>query len=270
MNRKHRLAFLVPTVVLLIVLVYSLTRALLILVPQQRESVAFDELKRSALAAQPQSATASAPAAAPSGQSEKEAEEAGSDWLFPYVSLAQENSDFVGWLNVADTKIDYPVMKSAEDDPAFYLHRDFYGNESFSGCLFIGGGCSANSQSFVIYGHNMDNGSMFGALDRYADYEYAASHQELTLSLPDGERVYRVFAAFQTRVYDERDDVFKYYEEVGWLGEEEYAYTVSSVRSLSLPRLPDAPTYPDQLLFLSTCSYHTDNGRFVVAAYRIK
>jgi hypothetical protein len=47
-----------------------------------------------------------------------------------------------------------------------------------------------------------------------------------------------------------------------------YRDTVAQVRSMSMIDLADAPQYPAQLLFLSTCSYHTKNGRFVVAAYR--
>ncbi|MDO4803669.1 MAG: hypothetical protein Q4A32_02480 [Lachnospiraceae bacterium] len=43
-----------------------------------------------------------------------------------------------------------------------------------------------------------------------------------------------------------------------------------SVRALSMVHLPDAPTYPAQIMFLSTCSYHTEDGRFVVAAYRVE
>ena len=77
-----------------------------------------------------------------------------------------------------------------------------------------------------------------------------------------------MFAAFQTRIYDQDDDVFKYYEQIGSLDEMAYRDTVDHVRSLSMINLADAPQYPAQLLFLSTCSYHTKDGRFVVAAYR--
>ncbi|MED9969785.1 MAG: hypothetical protein UFA98_07250 [Ruminococcus sp.] len=96
------------------------------------------------------------------------------------------------------------------------------------------------------------------------------SHRDIRFYVGEEERIYRVFSAFQTKVYKDREDVFKYYEEVGDLGREEYEQTVETVRSLSVPKLPDAPKYPEQLMFLSTCSYHTDDGRFVVAAYRIK
>lgn len=262
MKRKRRLFFLIPAVILTAVLCYSVTRALMIVIPQRQENAAFEELKRSVTVGGTAAPDAQATAPAPTA-------DAGEAPRYRYAPLAEQNGDFAGWLSIADTEIDYPVMKPAEDDPERYLRRDFYGNRSLSGCLFIGGGCDADSEAFIIYGHNMNTGSMFGTLDRYADYDYATDHPDVRFSVPDGERVYRVFAAFQTRIYSDRDDVFKYYEAIGQLGQEAYEQAVASVRAMSLPSLPAAPTYPQQLLFLSTCSYHTENGRFVVAAYRV-
>ena len=116
----------------------------------------------------------------------------------------------------------------------------------------------------------MANDTMFGNLDSYMDYSYAVSHSDILFSTPQGDLVYRVFAAFQTRVYQEWERAFKYYEKVGTLGKEEYDRTVETLRRMSIPSLPYAPEYPAQLMFLSTCSYHTEGGRFVVAAYRIQ
>ena len=257
--KKYRLFFIIPAVILIILLCYSVTRAMMIYIPQQREKNDFTALKDSIKVSEYGDNIGSEV----SGEASKNRE-------YRYQPLVQQNSDFVGWLTIDDSLIDYPVMKSSEDDPEYYLHRDFYGKDSSSGCLFVGGGCDTDSEAFIIYGHNMNNDTMFGTLDRYYDYDYAVSHQDIVFSTPDGERVYRVFAAFQTRVYSDRDDVFKYYEEIGQLGQDEYEQTVETVRGMSVPSLPDAPEYPAQLLFLSTCSYHTDDGRFVVAAYRTK
>ena len=257
MKKIYRVFFIIPAVVLILILCYSVTRALMIYIPQQREKNDFTALKNSVSISQ-------------SGGSHESVAEHTAESEYRYKSLVGQNSDFVGWLTINDSLIDYPVMKSSEDDPEYYLHRDFYGNDSYSGCLFVGGGCDTDSEAFIIYGHNMNNDTMFGTLDSYYDYDYAVSHQDIVFSAPDGERVYRVFAAFQTRIYRDRDDVFKYYEEIGQLGQDEYEQTVEAVRGMSVPSLPDAPEYPAQLLFLSTCSYHTDDGRFVVAAYRIK
>ncbi|MCR4936432.1 MAG: class B sortase [Oscillospiraceae bacterium] len=283
MKRSRALLFLIPALLLAGLLVYSLTRAAMILIPQQREQDAFAELKRSALAeAAPDAALPPSPSAAPPDgpdaglETDADPGPDGSpdpaptpDPAYRFALLAERNGDFVGWLSAADTVLDDPVMRSAEADPEYYLHRDFYGAYSDSGCLFIGAGCDADSDAFIIYGHNMNNGTMFGSLDRCEDEAFARAHAEINLSMPEGERVYRVFAAFQTRVYAEREQVFKYYEAVGAPDGETYAETVARVRAMSIPQLPWAPAYPAQLLYLSTCSYHTAEGRFVVAAYRV-
>ena len=109
---------------------------------------------------------------------------------------------------------------------------------------------------------------MFGELDLYADPDYALKHRLIHVGTPTEDRLYRVYAAFQTKIYAASDNVFKYYERLGSLDEPTYRDTVAQVRSMSMIDPADAPQYPAQLLFLSTCSYHTKNGRFVVAAYR--
>lgn len=266
---KRSLIFIIPAVLLIGVLCYALINALCIYIPQEKEQKSFAQLKESIRIEQE--------AEASTGSSDRQGEETGNSNQdgpmkdsdrYDYESLSKTNPDYVGWLTIDDTLIDYPVMKSSEDDPEYYLHRDFYGNNSFSGCLFIAEGCNADSKSFLIYGHNMNNDSMFGALDEYYDYNYAKQHRDIHFFTHGEDRVYRVFAAFQTKVYDEREDVFKYYEAVGDLSEEEYNDAVENVRRMSEPSFSDAPQYPAQLMFLSTCSYHTDDGRFVVAAYR--
>ena len=179
-----------------------------------------------------------------------------------------QNGDFACWLQIPDSVIDYPVMKTSEDDPEYYLRRGFDKEYPFAGCLFIGGGCNLDSDSFIIYGHNMDTATMFGELDLYADPDYALKHRLIHVGTPTEDRLYRVYAAFQTKIYAASDNVFKYYERLGSLDEPTYRDTVAQVRSMSMIDPADAPQYPAQLLFLSTCSYHTKNGRFVVAAYR--
>ena len=122
----------------------------------------------------------------------------------------------------------------------------------------------------MIYGHNMSDDSMFGTLDAYKDATFEAEHAELTLFTPTEERRYRVFSAFETRIFAEEDTTsFKYYDNVGDFTEPAYVDVVDNLRKLSKYGIPEAPTYPQQILMLSTCSYHTDKGRFVVAAYRV-
>ena len=250
MPQKKKLArlYVIPAAALIALLVFFSVRALQTYLPQRREQNEFASLRQEI----------------PSGDPEENT----SSFVNRYESVMEQNGDFACWIEIPDTSIDYPVMKSSEDDPEYYLRRGFDKQYSFAGTLFIGGGCNLDSDSFIIYGHNMDTDTMFGELDRFADPDYALKHRFIHIGTPTEDRVYRVYAAFQTKIYDENANVFKYYERLGSLDQPTYLDTVLNIRSMSMIDLADAPQYPAQLLFLSTCSYHTNNGRFVVAAYR--
>jgi sortase B len=116
----------------------------------------------------------------------------------------------------------------------------------------------------------MNSGSMFGSLDSYKNGGFALEHKDIVFRTQKENRVYRVFAAFQTKILPEDSDEFAYYRSVGELSKEEYNAALENIQKMSLISLNEAPKYPQQIMFLSTCYYHTDQGRFVVAAYRIK
>jgi sortase B len=253
---KTPVLYNVLAVILIVILVFAGYQALRIYLPQSEESRGFELIKEEA------------------GIKDIGAQEildsADKETNASILSLAKKNSDFVGWLSIEDTEIDYPVLKSAESDPEFYLHHDFDKNYSYSGTLFIGEGCDADSDAFVIYGHNMNSGSMFGSLDSYKSGSFALEHKDIVFRTPKENRVYRVFAAFQTKLLPEDSDEFAYYRSVGELSKDKYDEVLENVRSNSLISLNETPKYPQQIMFLSTCYYHTDDGRFVVAAYRVK
>ena len=80
--------------------------------------------------------------------------------------LAKINEDYRAWLTVYDTSIDYPVLQGTND--YYYAYHDIYRNNSLTGAIYMAAG---NARDFsdtynVIYGHHMDNGAMFGALDK--------------------------------------------------------------------------------------------------------
>lgn len=184
-----------------------------------------------------------------------------------YAVIAGQNPDFAGWLKIDRTVIDYPVMHTPEDIQ-YYIRRDFYGEESVSGTPFLGDNCSVDSLGMIIYGHNMKNDTMFGALDEYADPDYWREHPVIRFSTVKEDREYEVFAAFRTRLLYENEEGFRYYEYVGDLTEEKFEDFVNQARGAALYDTGIRPEYGEQFLMLSTCSYHTRNGRFVVAARR--
>ena len=271
--------YYVIAIILIGVLAFAGYQALRIYLPQSKESGDFASVKEKAgiedISAQEIIDQSKSSKPSSSDNPADQEETSGTDKTVTVTDnssfqiLTESNSDFVGWLSIEDTEIDYPVMKSSESDPEYYLHRDFNKNYSYSGTLFIGEGCDADSDAFVIYGHNMNSGSMFGSLDSYKSGSFALEHKDIVFRTEKENRVYRVFAAFQTRLVPEGSDEFAYYRSVGSLSKTEYDEMLENIRNMSLISLNEAPEYPEQIMFLSTCYYHTDEGRFVVAAYRI-
>ena len=191
--------------------------------------------------------------------------------LEEYRKLKAENADFFGWLEIedsADTKIDYPVMYTP-DDPEKYLHKSFDGGYSESGELFIDADCDTNGYHYLIYGHHMNNGSMFGSLPKYEDYSFYQDHHTVFFDTCDEKGTYEIFAVFKSQIYDEDEDVFKYYECANLNDESTYNYFVENVKSLSMYDIDITPHYGEKIVTLSTCNYHTRDGRFVVCAKKV-
>jgi len=100
--------------------------------------------------------------------------------------LGEVVKDAVAWLTVDGTSIDHPVMQGKTNDT--YINKDPYGNFSLSGSIFLD---SRNSSDFsdeysMIYGHHMEHGAMFGALDDFSDPAYFDLHRSGTLITSDG------------------------------------------------------------------------------------
>ena len=188
-----------------------------------------------------------------------------------YQPLIQENSHLAAWLMMEDTEVDYPVLYTPEE-PEYYLRRAFDGSYALSGSLFIGANSFPDGSNIIIYGHNMKDDSMFGSLDSYADEDYAREHQKIIYDLiqPDGsyERLtFEVMAAFYSRIYSvDEENVFRYYYGTDLSDPDAFQYYIEEVMSASLYDLGVTAEYGDRLLTLSTCSYHTEDGRFVVVA----
>ena len=263
--KAKNIIMILLAVICVAVLLYSLYQGLIIYIPQKQEQHRFDELRQ--IVSQygedsDEASDSSQPSKAESRSSFVEEKK-----ISAFSEITRTNPDFRGWLKIKDTVIDYPVVKSSNDDPEYYLHRDIDKNYSFSGTPFIGAGADENSDAFVIYAHNMNSGTMFGTLDCYADKGWAEQHPYINFDTVNENRIYRVFAAFRTTIGSENE--FKYNERAGKLSDEEYKALFNDIKDVSVMFTNDCPAKKTQIIMLSTCSYHAENGRFVVAAYRV-
>lgn len=181
-----------------------------------------------------------------------------------YAPVYEQNSDFVGWITIDGTNINYPVMQTKED-PDFYLKHGFDKSYSDYGVPFVQGDCDVlTSDNLVIYGHNMKNGTMFSDLEKYADEEFYRSHRYINFDTLTDYGTYEIFAVFRTVAYSE--DGFKYYNFVDLADAEDFNSFVEKCTELSLYDTGVTAVYGDKLLTLSTCEYTRTNGRFVVVA----
>ncbi|MBQ5490133.1 MAG: class B sortase [Oscillospiraceae bacterium] len=190
--------------------------------------------------------------------------------LAKYAPLFEQNNDFFGWLKIEDTVIDYPVMFTP-DRVQYYIHRDFLGNDSFSGVPFMDERWHEGAGISIIYGHHMANGTMFGSLPLYSSQEYRDKHPIIEFDTRFEEREFEVMAVFLTEIYpDEAKDVFKYYDYADLSDEKDFDEFIKGVKALELYDTGVEAHYGDELLVLSTCNYHTEAGRLVVVGKQIK
>jgi SrtB family sortase len=155
----------------------------------------------------------------------------------PLPNLSAINPDYIGWIRIAGTEIDYPVARGADNGE--YLSTTFSGKKNASGAIFMDSRCADGFDGFaLLYGHNMKDGSMFAGLNRYRESGYREEHPEITMITANGEILtYSIFAVKETDVNDtaytlpgkDRETVTEYTAGLG------------------------APESAERLLILSTC-----------------
>lgn len=187
-----------------------------------------------------------------------------------FKDLYLANQDTVGWLKIDDTPVDYPVMYTPEDEE-YYIHKDFDKNYSASGSIFIGSGADITrpSENMILYGHHMFNNTMFKPLDKYADEDYYKEHKYITFDTLRQTGTYEIIAAFRTKIYYSKEEGFMYYTYTDLQNKEDFDEYIANCNKIKLYDTDATAEYGDQLITLSTCAYHTYNGRFVVVAKRI-
>ena len=188
-----------------------------------------------------------------------------------YRAVQEQNSDFVGWLSVPGTNIDYPVMQTV-DKPNFYLKHGFDKAYTDYGCPYVQENCDVQepSDNLIIYGHHMNDGSMFAGLMKFTDKAFWKQHKRISFNTLTDVQEYEVIAVFKTFVYSNSPDSFKYYHFVDAENEDEFNAYVEKCRELSLYDTGVSAEYGDKLISLSTCEFSRTNGRLVVVAKLVK
>ena len=185
--------------------------------------------------------------------------------------LQEENSDIVGWLEIPNTTINYPVLQGKDNE--YYMYHNYKKQKSKNGSIFLTKDYdwSIPSSNLLIYGHNLQDGTMFQELLRYKKEEFYKQHPIIRFTTEKEDAEYEIISVFPSRVYYKSEkNVFRYYYFVNAKNEAEYNEFVKNAKKASLYDIEATAEYGDPLLTLSTCSYHTEDGRFAVVARKRK
>jgi len=186
-----------------------------------------------------------------------------------YKDLYAMNNDMVGWIKIADTKINYPVLQSDVDNKDFYIDHDFNRRPRGCGAIYVRETCDVfqPSDNVTIYGHHMKDKSMFAGLDYYKDKAFWEEHQTFSFDTLYEHHTYQVIAVFKTSANTGQGFAFHRFENAD--NQEEFNTFIDTVMELSMYDTGFTAEYGDKLVCLSTCEYTQNNGRFVVVAKRL-
>lgn len=178
--------------------------------------------------------------------------------------LRKRNKDIIGYLEIPDTTISYPVMQKKEN-PDFYLNHDIDKNYSFYGTPYLSAYCDLEkSDNLIIYGHNINGGKMFGALTQYRNEKFYKQHKEI-LFTTKGKKKYKIFSVISINKND-----FPYWKFVMAQDEPDYDKFINKAKKYSIYNIDITPKYGEKILTLSTCdNSRGDDYRFVVFAVEL-
>lgn len=180
-------------------------------------------------------------------------------------NLQKENSDVVGWIEIEDTGINYPVLQGTDNE--YYMTHNYKKQKSRNGSIFLNKDYdwTIPSSNLLIYGHNLNNGVMFQELLKYEKESFYKKHPNIRFTTEKEDAEFEIISVFKSRVYYKSEkNVFRYYYFINAESEEEYNQFITNVKKASLYNIDATAQYNEQLITLSTCAYYVEDGRFVV------
>lgn len=190
-----------------------------------------------------------------------------------YAKLYATNKDFVGYLSADGVNLNLPVVQRKDDEDEYYLKKNFYGKTTKYGCPFVThlNNIDPLDQNTVIFGHHMNDGTVFGALDKYKTIDGFKAAPIITFNTMYKDYKWKVIAAFITNALDKEDNgyVFRYYF-TSLSTEERFSAYLSELAQRSIYDTGVDVLPSDKLLTLSTCSHEFNEARFVVVARLVR
>lgn len=181
-----------------------------------------------------------------------------------FDELWEINEDVYAWISIPGAGVEYPILQHKKDN-GYYLNHNIDGSYGYPACIYTE---NLNSKDFtdnntVIYGHNMKNGTMFGALHQFESKDFFEENTEVMIYLPDQVLHYTIFAAY---VYDDRHIMHSFdFTDLDIYAE--YLQAIYDIRDMNANINRDfTVTSEDKIITLSTCTNSNPDKRFIVQA----
>lgn len=175
------------------------------------------------------------------------------DWEY----LKSINKDIIAWIEIENTKIDYPILK---DKDVYYLKHTFDKKYNSNGSIFTTNSYPFEDKETIVYGHNMKNGSMFSDLGKYLNKDFLNSHFNFNIYTPTCNYEARIFSVYSIGVETESNNI----KSLNFEDRIEY-YKKASEYNI------ETDSNIKKIVKLSTCSYlnattiPTDQRYYIVA-----
>lgn len=175
------------------------------------------------------------------------------DWEY----LKSINKDIIAWIEIDNTKIDYPILK---DKDVYYLKHTFDKKYNSNGSIFTTNLYPFEDKETIVYGHNMKNGSMFSDLGKYLNKDFLNSHFNFKIYTPTCNYEARIFSVYSIGVETESNNI----KSLNFEDRIEY-YKKASEYNI------ETDSNIKKIVKLSTCSYlnattiPTDQRYYIVA-----
>lgn len=183
-------------------------------------------------------------------------------------SLKQKNPDVYAWIYIPGTRIDYPLLCSTDTEDGYYLSHDVDRDENIYGALYTEkwNGKELTSLHTIIYGHNMRDGSMFGSLKDYKDFQYFQTHDVIKIETEEKVLTYRIVAAYPNSS-EYLPEVHDFQTEEGMAS---YCGQIPGFVQNAHGNLVNDAEIKAPVLTLSTCESGEGDLRYLVQAVLVK
>lgn len=174
-----------------------------------------------------------------------------------FTPLKEVNQDIIAWIRAEGTNIDYPVTLTDNND--FYLTHLYNREENVFGSIFMDCRCKGDfsDRNSVIYGHHMQNGTMFATLAEYKSQDFYDANPTMTICTPDGDYTLELICG---TIEDGNNEFVRFYFD----NDEDFLDYINGFRERS-SFVSDVELNPDdRVVSLCTCTYEQMNARYMV------